>query len=152
MGIGTMELVVMLVVAFLVLGPERMVTYARKLGRFLRIVKIYLGSMTEDLRETVIEPLEELQEPLKEMTKPLTDLTKETEATVSGIKRTINKDASTAKKTAEITDNSAETEAEDEELEMAELVEEVSDSPSIKADVDDAGDGTEEADLVKTAK
>lgn len=152
MQIGTMELIVLLVVAFLVLGPERMVTYARKLGRFLRIAKVYLGTMTEDLKETVIEPLEELQEPLKEITKPLNDLTKETEATMGDIKRTVKSDPTPTQKTpVQDSEPSDEAEAEEDELEMAELVEEISDSQSVKADLDDAGDEkNEKTDLAET--
>jgi sec-independent protein translocase protein TatB len=89
MEIGTMELLVILLVAFLVLGPERTLIYARKMGKWLRTLKIYVNSFTDDLKETVIDPLQELQEPLKEMTRPLGDLTKTFGDSVNEMKVTL---------------------------------------------------------------
>ena len=74
--IGTFELVVILLVAFLVLGPEKTLAYARKIGKGLRTLKVYVNSFTEDIRENVTEPLTELTQPLAEITKPLEDVTK----------------------------------------------------------------------------
>jgi Sec-independent protein translocase protein TatA len=76
MKMGTMELIVVLLVAFLVLGPEKTVLYTRKLGKSLRTLKIYMNSFTDDLKETVVEPLQEIQEPLNDLVKPLEDVTK----------------------------------------------------------------------------
>lgn len=71
MKIGTMELVVILLVAFLVLGPEKTALYTKKLGKSLRALRIYINSFTEDFTETVTEPLQDLQQPLEELRKPL---------------------------------------------------------------------------------
>lgn len=76
MKIGTMELVVILLVAFLVLGPDQTLAYARKIGKGLRTLRVYMNSFTEDIRENVTEPLNELTEPLAEIAKPLEDVAK----------------------------------------------------------------------------
>ncbi|MCD8327176.1 MAG: hypothetical protein LUC90_11005 [Lachnospiraceae bacterium] len=85
MKIGGLELIVVLVIAILVIGPERTIILARKAGKWLRVLRVYLGSMTEELCETVVEPLQELQEPLKEITQPFNELSKEVTGTVNEI-------------------------------------------------------------------
>ena len=75
MKIGTWELIVIILIGIFVLGPERVVLYARKLGKLLRTLKVYITSITGDLRETVVEPLQEIQEPLREIAAPLNELT-----------------------------------------------------------------------------
>ncbi|MCD7862825.1 MAG: hypothetical protein LUG61_04790 [Lachnospiraceae bacterium] len=87
MKIGGLELIVVLVVLILVVGPERTIIYARKAGKWLRVLRVYLGSMTEELRETVVEPLQELQEPLREITQPFDELSKEVTGTVNEISK-----------------------------------------------------------------
>lgn len=71
MKIGAMELFVIIVVLILVLGPQKTVQYAYKLGKWLRVMKVYVGSLMGDIQETVIDPL---QEPIKEITEPLQEL------------------------------------------------------------------------------
>ncbi len=85
MKIGGLELIVVLVIAILVIGPERTIILARKAGKWMRVLRVYLGSMTEELRETAVEPLQELQEPFKEITQPFNELSKEVTGTVSEI-------------------------------------------------------------------
>ena len=71
MKIGMMELVVILLVAFFVLGPDKTVAYARKIGKGLRTLRIYVNSFTDDIRETVTEPLQDVakavQQPVDEL-------------------------------------------------------------------------------------
>lgn len=76
MKIGTFELLVILLVAFLVLGPDQTLAYTRKIGKALRTLKVYVNSFTEDIRENVSEPLSELTEPLSELGKPLAEIAK----------------------------------------------------------------------------
>ncbi|MCD8068131.1 MAG: hypothetical protein LUE87_04440 [Lachnospiraceae bacterium] len=87
MRIGGLELIVVLVIAILVIGPERTIILARKAGKWMRVLRVYLGSMTEELRETVVEPLQELQEPLREITQPFNELSKEVTGTVNEISK-----------------------------------------------------------------
>ncbi len=87
MGIGGTELLIILVAMLVILGPEKTTLYARRIGKWLRVLKVYLSSMTEELRETVVEPLQDMQEPLKEITKPLEDFTRELTDSVDDISK-----------------------------------------------------------------
>ena len=69
-----MELLVIFVIVVVVLGPQKTVLYARKLGKWLRVLKTYVSSFMGDFEETVVAPLEELSDPLQEVTKPLQEL------------------------------------------------------------------------------
>lgn len=80
MKIGTMELIVVLVVALLVLGPEKMPMYAKKAGRALRQVKDYTGEFTKEFNESVVEPVSKVREPLDKATKPIQTFKKEMKA------------------------------------------------------------------------
>ncbi len=82
-----MELILILVLIVLVIGPERTVSLARKAGRWLRVLRVYIGSMTEELRETVVEPLEEMQEPLREIAEPFNEISREVTETVNDISK-----------------------------------------------------------------
>ena len=74
MKIGFMELLLVFVVALLVLGPEKLPSFAKKLGAGLREFRKASGELTKELKENVIDPLEEAQQPLREAMKPLDDL------------------------------------------------------------------------------
>lgn len=62
-GMGFWELAVILIIAFLVLGPKKLPQAARTLGQSLR----QLRRASEDLRSTIQEPLEEVRRPLEEI-------------------------------------------------------------------------------------
>jgi sec-independent protein translocase protein TatB len=49
-GIGLPELMVIIVVAVLVFGPDRLPDFARQAGRFLRQVKQFTDSARDDIR------------------------------------------------------------------------------------------------------
>ena len=56
MGIGPIELVVVLVIAYLVLGPERMTTTIRSLGKLVRDLKQQTSAFPKTMDE-LLEPL-----------------------------------------------------------------------------------------------
>ncbi len=87
MKIGFTEIMVILVVALLVLGPDKLPYYAKKLGEGLKEFRKVSSEATKDIRESVIEPLEEAQKPLKEAMEPLTELEKDVRKDVEGIKK-----------------------------------------------------------------
>ncbi len=93
-----MELILILVLVVLVIGPERTVSLARKAGKWLRVLRVYIGSMTEELRETVVEPLEEIQEPLREIAEPFNEMSKEVTDTVNDISRPFEEVANDVRK------------------------------------------------------
>ena len=74
--IGIQELVIVFIVALIVIGPDKLPEYARKLGEALKQFKKYSSEATKEIRESVVEPLQEAQRPLKEAMEPITDLEK----------------------------------------------------------------------------
>ncbi|MFZ7121107.1 MAG: twin-arginine translocase TatA/TatE family subunit [Eubacteriaceae bacterium] len=90
MRVGTSELLLILVVALLVLGPEKMPIYAKKVGKALNTLKSYTGKLSEDINDNIVEPLQEVQKPLKNVTDPLTNITKDISKPMEDIKSSIN--------------------------------------------------------------
>ncbi len=74
MKIGLMELVVVFAVALIVIGPDKLPAYARKLGMALREFRKATEGLTKDFQENVVVPLDEAQRPLREAMEPLQDL------------------------------------------------------------------------------
>ena len=61
MKIGFWELVVIVVIAFVFIGPDQLPVYAKKLGKMLRELKKYTGAASEEIQKNVVEPLTEIQ-------------------------------------------------------------------------------------------
>jgi sec-independent protein translocase protein TatB len=55
MGIGSTELMVALVLALLVLGPQRLVKFARRAGKMMRRMQNMTGELTKTLTDAVTE-------------------------------------------------------------------------------------------------
>ena len=85
MKIGFWELVVIVVVAFVFIGPDQLPVYAQKLGKMLRELKKYTGAASEEIQKNVVEPLNEIQAPLKEAVAPLTDIKKDIDNSVKDV-------------------------------------------------------------------
>jgi sec-independent protein translocase protein TatB len=66
-GIGGNELLVVLLLAAIVLGPERFVRTARELGKFIRNVKNYFSALTDELKAEldVLDEIKEVRDDLK---------------------------------------------------------------------------------------
>ena len=73
MKIGFWELIVIVIVAFVFIGPDQLPVYAKKIGKMLRELKKYTGAASEEIQKNVVEPLNEIQAPLKEAVAPLTE-------------------------------------------------------------------------------
>lgn len=65
-GIGANELIVVLLLAGIILGPERLARTARELGKFIRAVKNYFSSLTDELKVEldVLDDLKEVKDDL----------------------------------------------------------------------------------------
>ena len=68
MDIGINELVIVLVLAAIILGPERLARTARELGKLVRDLKSYFTSLNEELKSE-LDILDEIKEVKKEITK-----------------------------------------------------------------------------------
>lgn len=65
-GIGGNELLVIILLAGIILGPERLARAAREIGKFVRNVKAYFTSLSSELRAEldVIDELEKVKKDL----------------------------------------------------------------------------------------
>ncbi len=88
--IGTSELVVIFIVALLVLGPDKVPKYAKKAGKMLSSIKVYADKLSEDINESIVEPLEEVQKPLKKAVEPLKDISNDISKPIKDIKKSVN--------------------------------------------------------------
>ena len=66
-GIGANELIVILLLAGIVLGPERLARTARELGKFIRNVKNYFSSFTDELKAEldILDDIKDVKDELK---------------------------------------------------------------------------------------
>lgn len=66
-GIGGNELVVILLLAGIILGPERLARVARELGKFVRNVKNYFGALNDELKAEldILDDVKEIKDELK---------------------------------------------------------------------------------------
>ena len=76
MKIGALELIVVFVVALLVIGPDKLPLYAKKIGAAMREFRKASQDVTQEIRESVIDPLEEAQKPLREAMEPIEEIEK----------------------------------------------------------------------------
>lgn len=68
-GIGTNELLVILLLAAIVLGPERLARTAREIGKLVRNLKAYFGSLSDELKTEldVLDDLKKAKDDLKKL-------------------------------------------------------------------------------------
>lgn len=89
MKIGFTEILLILAVALLVLGPDKFPYYMKKLGNAVKELKKYTGELTEDIKENVIAPLDEAQKPLREAMAPFEELDQSIKANVKDVENSI---------------------------------------------------------------
>ncbi len=67
-GIGGNELIVIIVLAGIILGPERLARSAREIGKFVKNAKAYFTSLSSELRAE-LDVIDELEKVKKDLTK-----------------------------------------------------------------------------------
>ncbi|KAA0283256.1 MAG: twin-arginine translocase subunit TatB [Anaerolineales bacterium] len=67
-GIGGNELIVIILLAAIVLGPERLARSAREIGKFVRNLRSYFSSLSSELKAE-LDVLDEIQKTTKDLTK-----------------------------------------------------------------------------------
>ncbi len=100
MKIGIQELLVVFIVALIVVGPDKLPYYAKKLGQAFGQFRRYTEEATKDIRESVVEPLNEAQRPLREAMEPVTELEKDVRKNVNELKKSISDIGKPAKESA----------------------------------------------------
>ncbi len=89
MKIGIQELIVIVIVAMIFIGPDKLPEYARTAGKWLRQLRSYTDTATKEVKE-ITEPLKEMTEPLKEITDPLNAIKKDITDSVSDVTKSID--------------------------------------------------------------
>ena len=79
MKIGLGELLIVLAAALIIIGPDKLPQYARKLGEALSQFRKASKEATDEIRKSVAEPLDEMQKPLREAVEPLKEAEREME-------------------------------------------------------------------------
>ena len=102
MKLGIGEILVIFVVALVVLGPEKLPYYAQKLGVALREVRKVSGDLSKEIKENIVEPLDEAAKPLKEAMEPINDIKKEIDSSVKDVKNSFNNIGKEEKKEVKI--------------------------------------------------
>ena len=67
-GIGGNELIVIILLAAIVLGPERLARSAREIGKFVKNVKSYTTSLSSEL-QAELQVLDEIDKVKKDLMK-----------------------------------------------------------------------------------
>ena len=67
-GIGGSELVVILILAGVILGPERLARSAREIGRFVKNVKAYFSTLSGELKAE-LDVLDDIEKVRKDLSK-----------------------------------------------------------------------------------
>ena len=67
-GIGGNELVVIILLAAIILGPERLARSAREIGKFVKNAKAYFTSLSSELRAE-LDVLDEMEKVKKDILK-----------------------------------------------------------------------------------
>lgn len=67
-GIGGNELIVIVLLAAIVLGPERLARSAREIGKFVKNVKSYMTSLSSEL-QAELQVLDEIDKVKKDFMK-----------------------------------------------------------------------------------
>jgi sec-independent protein translocase protein TatB len=67
LGIGGNELVVIMLLAAIVLGPERIARSAREIGKFVKNVKAYFSTLSGELKAEldVLDEMEKIKKDLR---------------------------------------------------------------------------------------
>jgi Tat protein translocase TatB subunit len=80
-GIGFQELLVILVVALIVLGPQRLPEVAKSLGKFYRELK----SAVDDVKSSLVTDLKSVKEIEYDIKSDITNITKKLEESVKTV-------------------------------------------------------------------
>ena len=141
MKLGFWEILVILIVALLVIGPDKLPFYTKKLGVALKEFRKVSEDVTKEVRESVIDPLEEASAPLREAIEPLEELKKDIEGNLTSVEKEFKnigkpKKSTSAKKDAEMEtpeEPQAET-AQAEEVPVSAQTEEIAEEQHVSAE------------------
>ncbi len=72
-GIGGLELLVIMLLAVIVLGPERLARVAREAGKLVRNFKAYFSALNDELKSEldILDEIEGVKKDIKDVNKDL---------------------------------------------------------------------------------
>ncbi|MBO4873622.1 MAG: twin-arginine translocase TatA/TatE family subunit [Lachnospiraceae bacterium] len=74
MKLGFGEILMIIIVILFVIGPDKIPDFARKFGEGLKAFRTATSGVTKEIRENVIEPLNEAAAPLREAMEPINEM------------------------------------------------------------------------------
>ena len=89
MKIGTLEIVVIVIVALFVIGPDNLPSYAKKFGEVLKSLRAATADLSKDVQENIVEPLNEAQKPLRDALQPLQETVDDVHKNISAAKDSV---------------------------------------------------------------
>lgn len=90
MKLGFGEILIIFVVILFIVGPDKIPSFAKKIGEGLKAFKNATSDVTKELKENVVDPLNEASAPLREAMEPLTEMKNEINKSVSDIKKDVS--------------------------------------------------------------
>lgn len=93
LGIGTPELILIFVIAVLVVGPEKLVEFATKLGHWVAKIRSMSDGASKEFRDAL--QIDDIKQAINEVTQDISDVDKELRET-SGEINALGKEAVTA--------------------------------------------------------
>ena len=90
MKLGFGELLIIFVVILFIVGPDKIPSFAKKIGEGLKAFKSATSDVTKELKENVVDPLNEASAPLREAMEPLTEMKDEINKSVADIKKDVS--------------------------------------------------------------
>lgn len=90
LGVGPLELMLVLIVGVIVLGPERIPEVAVQIARALRFLRGYATDATAEMRAELTELMEEYEEVRKELQEFREGVTKDVSSIAEEVHRTIS--------------------------------------------------------------
>ena len=87
MKLGFGELLIIFVVILFIVGPDKIPSFAKKIGEGLKAFKSATSDVTKELKENVVDPLNEASAPIREAMEPLAEMKEEIDKSVTDLKR-----------------------------------------------------------------
>ncbi len=112
MKLGFAEIIIVLLVAMVVIGPDKLPYYARNAGKMLQSFRKALNETTEEVRETLDETMGDVLDPIKDLKKEADELQSEMKGTVKEVFdpfKDVQEDVESVTKEAKDLTDSAET-------------------------------------------
>lgn len=104
MKLGASEIVLIIIVALFVIGPDKLPGYAKKLGKGLSSLKESSNQLASEIRENVTEPLQDIVEPLQEIAEPIREISKPLDEATRSLREIGKPRPKAVKEAAAITD------------------------------------------------